>query len=77
MTTTLFFQSDAYEIFFTTEAVETIVKYRRGLDGRGELIEDFDKLPIQLQQAIYSKLKQELSYAKHNHKDDTTQGTAV
>jgi hypothetical protein len=59
MTLPVFYSGDVYEINFTSEGVESILKYRHGLDGRGELV-DYDTLPPQLQIKIFDKLSNAL-----------------
>ena len=54
---TCFVGDDAYEIHYTPgSGVDSIILYRRGLDGRGEEV-DYDTLPYLVQTTIYKKLK--------------------
>lgn len=54
--------SDLYEVFFTGE----VVRYRHGLDGRGESI-DFDLLPAFEQEEIYRVVYNALHRLEHEN----------
>ena len=71
MNCVVFYHDDAFELTFSFEGVESIVRYRHGIDGHGELV-DFDSLSPQLQEKIYNKLRQELDYAKRFYQNGTT-----
>ena len=59
MTTLIISLGDAYEISFSHEGVESIVRYPRCRDGRGEVV-DYDTLSPRVQNEIYKGLKHKL-----------------
>jgi len=59
-----FVNNDAYEIVYSND-VHQIVRYRGGKDARGELV-DYDQLPHDVQQAIYTRLKRDIEH-RNNH----------
>lgn len=59
MTLVLPIDSDFYEILYTTTHVDSLIRYRRGLDSQGEVV-DYDHLPTHIQTKIRRSLKREL-----------------
>jgi hypothetical protein len=59
MTTMVIHQGDAYEISFTSEGIQSILRYGRCRDGRGELV-DYKTISRQLQLEVDEKLEREL-----------------
>jgi hypothetical protein len=55
MTTIVFHQGDAYEIFFTSKGVDSIVRYRGCRDGRGEPV-DCNTISAELRRKIQEQL---------------------
>lgn len=54
-----FVGDDAYEITYTKEQVTAIVRYKHGMNVRGEEV-NFDNLHEKTQLAIYNRLRREL-----------------
>jgi hypothetical protein len=59
---TLFHHSldDVYEITIGGPNLVTLIRYRHGIDSRGEEV-DYDDLPLQVQRGIYEKVKAHLN----------------
>lgn len=61
--TTAFALGDVYEIIHDGQDVQTIVRYRGGENTQGEVV-SYDGLPMEVQIAIFKKLKQVLKLNK-------------
>lgn len=64
-----FVGDDAYEIIYSEHSVDSIIRYKHGMNVRGEVVE-YDALPYYAQLAIYKRLKRELT-KEHDAEDRT------
>ena len=56
MIATCFALGDAYEIIYSESDIESIVRYRGGVNSHGEIVY-FDSLSMPVQIAIYKRMK--------------------
>ena len=69
MTATTPWKGDVYEIHYTVDGVDSILRFRRGELSRGEPVE-FTNLQPDLQDKLYKKLKESLEEDERSNQNE-------